>query len=199
MNLPNLSEFGLSGAAVAVCLGWGGLNYIWLGGEVGTRIVRAENLGACRAEVEHDVERRTSEAIHSVPKPDVNHAAEAEARRLKNLMNSPLGRIVMKDERWGLLPGMAHPEEILRQLEQRKQQAKRAYDSSIARIKAASKQAISGADDICGCLGTEAVDSTRSEWAIYSGSLGMVRDPKIKNMNAVMRRLRIDGACTDVG
>lgn len=185
--------------AVAALLLWAGANYVLIGPEVAMRVARADHVPACERDVSALIAKAGSERAQSLPLPSFDAQGEFAMEQLEAFRNNPMMeqlRILGGGTDLFGMDGMANS--AARQYHQTKQAAKDAYERGLARIKEETATELGKAGSVCGCLADAAIADTRTEWAIFSGSLGLIRPAPLKSFDARMADAHRAGSCSAV-
>ncbi len=83
----------------------------------------------------------------------------------------------------------------LEQMDHAKRTARRAYDAARVRIKAETDAQVAGAGDVCACVADAAIAQTRTDWAIYAGTLTLYEPAPVANFSQTMAKVHGAGAC----
>ncbi len=192
--LKLLSDIAPKAAVAAVAL-WAGANYLVIGPEVATRIVRADHLPMCQRNFSEMTLNAAKRQAEELPPPAVDASKEMAASQLRALQNNPMMRDL---NRMGL--GMFGIDQTLnmslRQYEEQKRAAVDAYNHSVERIKNDTATTLGKAGDVCGCVADAAIADTRTEWAIFSGTLGLIRPAPLKAFGERMAQTFGAGICS---
>lgn len=87
----------------------------------------------------------------------------------------------------------------LAQMEQAKRTARAAYDQARERIKAETAGNIAKAGDVCSCVADMAIRETRTDWAIYAGTITLFQPSSIENFAQAMAQAHGAGGCEAAG
>ena len=118
---------------------------------------------------------------------------------LRRFQGGPLGQS-MRDHPLEQLFGFGRSFDLLeRQFREQRARAEDAYRRAIDTIDAETASRLGTAGDHCGCVADTAIAETRTEWAIYAGSLGVIRQDRIRDFDAVMARTSGHGDCAAIG
>lgn len=183
-------------AAVAAAVLWAGANYLVIGPEVATRVVHADHLPICQRNFSEMTLNAAKKKTEQLPPPAVDASKEMAASQLRALQDNPMMREL---NRMGLGQTLGIDQSLsisLRQYEEQKRAAVDAYNRSVERIKVETATTLGKAGDVCGCVADAAIADTRTEWAIFSGTLGLIRPAPIKAFNERMAQAYNAGACS---
>ena len=75
----------------------------------------------------------------------------------------------------------------MRQAEEAERRAREARNRARRVLEQRRDAAIDSAPDQCACQVTAALNDSRSDWAIYAGTFGIVKQDGVKNFPALMR------------
>ena len=186
-------------AAVAAALMWAGANYALIGPEVAMRVARADHVPVCERDVAALIAKAGSERAKSLPLPSFDPQRELAMEQLDAFRNNPMMNQLRAMGGGVDLFGMDRlASGAARQYHDAKQAAQDAYARGLARIKEETATELGKAGSVCGCLADAAIANTRMEWALFSGSLGLVRPAPLKNFEARMADAHRAGACASV-
>ena len=187
-------------AGIAV---WGIINYAVIGPEVAARVVKADLIPACETNIKALIAKASEAKLNAVKKPALNANDEFAMRRLDALRSNPLMNQLrtMGGGRSGLggifdLNGMA--DAASEQYHAARQAATDAYRNALEAVKRETATELGKAGDLCGCLADAAISDTRTDWAIFSGTLGLVKPAPLKTFDAKMADKHRAGACTSM-
>lgn len=177
---------------------WAGVSYFVTGPEAGTRISRADFVPACASRFKDVAMQAGEERLRSLPMPSFDPMQElaiAQARRLQN--NPFMDQLRIMSGGRGDIFGLGETANAaLRQIEQTRRAAERAYDASLEKIRQETAGRVARADDVCSCVADMAVSQTRLDWAIYAGSLTLIAPQPVKAFDEQMARVYSAGSCT---
>lgn len=182
-------------AAVAALLVWGGSNYLVIGPEIASRVARADHMPVCEAGFRETIAKAGQERISSLPAPAVDPSREMAAAQLNRLQNNPF-MSQLRGGGMGDLFGIGDMTNLaIRQYEEGKEAAREAYERSIERIKQETATNLAASGEVCGCIADAAIAETRTEWAIFSGTLSLIRPASLKSFDEKMGQIARAGAC----
>ena len=183
-------------AALAAALLWGGSHYLFIAPDVAARVARADYLPACEQNYRAMVARAGEARARSVPEPQVNTQQDMAAVQLDAMRSSPFM------QQLGIFGGSADifglgqmTDAAMGQLQAQKQAARDAYDAAIAQINAQTASDLARSGTVCGCVADAAIDNARTEWAVYSGTLGLVRLAPVRDFDDRMMQAFEAGSC----
>jgi len=120
-----------------------------------------------------------------------------QAEQLRRLMESPLTRELNNLGGIGDLLGLGETtDRLLGDIDRGKQAAKDAYRNSLERLQAETATNLARSASVCGCLADAAISETRTEWAIFTGTVGLVRPSPITAFGRKMTDLHDAGRCS---
>lgn len=182
----------LAGAAL-----WAGVSYFATGPEFAARIARADYMPACTANIHAAARQAGEQRARAVPMPGLDPMDEYAAAQVRRLQNNPLMDHLraMSGGRGDLFGINDAANAALERLEQARRQAKEAYESSLARIRQETATHLARAGDVCGCIADAAIAETRTEWAIYAGTLTLIEPRPIEAFDEKMAQVQGAGAC----
>lgn len=187
-------------ALVAAGVVWGAANYFVVGPTLASRIVRADYLPACETNFREMTAKAGEARQKSLTLPSIDPAQEFAAEQAQRVLDSPAMeqlRILSGGlaESFGLdMAGAAR--EAMRQVEASKRAAQKSDDDALATIKAETASSLASAGSVCGCIGDAAIEEARTEWAIFSGTLSMVRLAPLDRFDEKMAEVHGSGVCT---
>ncbi|MVA98000.1 hypothetical protein GN330_12170 [Nitratireductor sp. CAU 1489] len=183
---------------MASLLVWGGANYLLIGPKIGERVVRADYLPACEINLRQMVKQQGKDRLAGLNLPSADPARELAARQLERFSNSPAMEGLRRMSRgMGDLFGLDGMAGDLGALYRRQAaEARQAYQDAKRRIEAETKTRLGEAGDVCGCIADKAIGETRSDWALFTGSLTAYRPASIASFGQKMAEVQRAGACT---
>lgn len=199
--MPFLGPFGdvLPRALLAAIGIWAAANYFVIGPELGSRVARADHVPACEANFRDMVRDAAREKHASIPLPTLDPMQEYAIRQGEQLLNSPLmqwaqgasrgmGEAIGIDVQGGF-------DAARRTYAANKRAAEEAYRLAKEEVRAWGERQAAAAGDVCGCLAEMAVNQTRADWAMFSGSLTLIEPEPVVSLPRLMAQLQRDGAC----
>lgn len=192
----DLAEIAPKALVISVAA-WGVANYFLIAPEIASRIVRADHLPQCERGYRDMAAKSAEKRAAAIPPPRIDAARQLAAEQARRMLNSPF----MQDMR-GMSQGMGDylgfngaVEQTLALVDQQSQAARDAYEQALARVKAETATDLAKSGDVCGCIGDQAIGETRSEWAIFSGTLAIYRPAGLRNFDQTMAQIHTSGAC----
>lgn len=182
-------------AAVLAAVVWAGANYLIIGPEVAARVARADHIPVCEAGFREATAKAAENRAASVPRPMTDPVKEMAAAKLRDLQNHPILREMQNTGLGDLFGVSASMDLATEQYEQQKRAAKEAYGRALERIKEETATTLGNAGGVCGCAADAAIAETRTEWAVFSGTLGLIRPAPIKTFDDRMMQMRGSGRC----
>lgn len=185
-------------AAVAV---WAGANYIVIGPDVASRVVRADYLPICEGNFKAMVAAAGEERERSLAVPSLDAAQEFALSQLDAFQNNPMmgqlrGASGPLGTMIGDMLGIDRATAFARQqYEDGKRAARAAYNAAQERIRQETATTLGKAGNVCGCVADAAIADTLTDWAIYSGTLTFIKPASIKAFDQRMRQVFNAGAC----
>lgn len=175
---------------------WAGANYVVIGPEVASRVARADFVPVCEGNFKTIIAAAGEERASQVRMPQLDPMQELALRKARELYNSEtmdkLRIITGGKDVLGIDEGARL---ALQQIEDAKRAAKAAYEATQARIKAETATTLGKAGDMCGCVADAAIADTRTDWAIYSGTLTFITPAAVKAFDQRMGQAFNAGAC----
>lgn len=176
---------------------WAGVSYFITGPEAGARVARADFLPACEANFKNLAQTMGEQRLRALPEPSFDpmqeHAADTVRRLQNNRFMTQLR--MMGGEMTDLFGLDGAAKAALAQMELARTTARHAYDQARARIKEETAGTIAKAGDVCSCVANAAVADTRTEWALFAGSLTLIEPAPIKNFAQTMAQVHGAGGC----
>lgn len=186
-------------AFVAAGVMWGAANYFVVGPVLAARIVRADHVPACEANFREMAAKAGEKRAKTLTLPSLDPAQEFAADQARRVLDSP----AMEQLRI-LSGGMAEQFGVdfdgaariaLQRIEAGKRAAQKTYDDALAAIKAETASNLANAGSVCGCVGDAAIEESRTEWAIFSGTLSLVRLAPLDRFDEKMAQVQGAGMC----
>ena len=177
--MPFLGPFGdvLPRALLAAIGIWAAANYFVIGPELGSRVARADHVPACEANFRDMVRDAAREKHASIPLPTLDPMQEYAIRQAIGI-----------DVQGGF-------DAARRTYAANKRAAEEAYRLAKEEVRAWGERQAAAAGDVCGCLAEMAVNQTRADWAMFSGSLTLIEPEPVVSLPRLMAQLQRDGAC----
>lgn len=176
---------------------WAGLSYFITGPEAGTRIARADYLPVCEAGFSQLVADAGAERLRTLPVPALDPMQEHTLSQVQRLQNNPF-----MDQLRGMSGGMGDifgigeaADAAMAQMNHARRAAQEAYDFARERIEQETANSIARAGDVCGCVVAAAIAQSRTEWALYAGTLTVIEPAPVKDFAQEMDRAFNSGRC----
>lgn len=186
-------------AMLAGLLVWAGANFFFIGGKIGARVVRADYLVACTANIKELAEQARGEKLAAIPEPSIDLMQEFALRQAEGILNSPFmdwarGASQGAADIFGLDVGGAAAA-ARQQIEAGQRAAGRAQRAAQEAVRKQTAARIASADELCSCIGETAIAETRTDWAIYTGTLTLYTPPPIESFSGKMAAVAKSGVC----
>lgn len=199
--MPFLGPFSdvLPRALLAAILCWAAANYFVIGPELGARVARADHIPVCEAKFRDMVVAAGKRKLDAIPLPTIDPMRDYAVRQTQRMLDSPFMRWAQ-----GASRGMAENFGLdvqggIDAARQTYEANKRAANAAVRRaqdeVRAWTQGQVDAAGSVCACLADRAVNDTRSEWAMYSGSLALIEPEPVRTLAQAMAQLQRDGAC----
>lgn len=187
-------------ALVAGAALWGAANYLFIGPGIGARIVNVDHLPVCERNHEAMVLAAAEDRVADLPSPSGDPVKEMATDFLRQTMDSPLmkGLEVMAGELNGIFPIGEMTDMAIAKEEQAAKAAKEAHDRSLERLKRETATSLANTGTVCGCVADAAIDVTRTEWAIWTGTLTLFKPAPLQNFDQRMAEAYASGRCTGI-
>lgn len=164
----------VSSVAVYGLFSWG-----VAGPEVGARVAEFDHGPACKAHYSELVQKAAEAEKQSLPQP--SSETDMGIDYLGGLMNNEMVQAL------GQLGGFGGVMNNAMAQAQAKQRALREqYERRVAEIDAATRRKLANSHGFCGCVADAAIDESRQDWAIFTGSFGTITPSKVENFGTAM-------------
>lgn len=185
---------------VASTVGWAAINYVIAGPGIGGRIAHFDHVPACERNHEAMALAAAKERTAELPSPSGDPVKDMAAKQLRKMMDNPLIQVFgqMGGEFGGMLDLGGMVDVAISQQEQAARAARDAYDRSLERLKRETASSIANVGTTCSCLAHAAVEATRTEWAIFTGTLTLVRPALLQDFDRRMTEAYASGRCTGI-
>lgn len=171
---------------------WGAISYFFAGPEVAARVAQVDHLPVCQANYTQLVHKAAEAEKRDIPAPDAQ--ADMGLSSAEVFLNSPFMRELSNVTGMGDM--MNGP---LRQARAQQRAAREAYERRVAEIEASTRRKLANSDGFCGCVADAAIDKSRSDWALFAGSLGLFSSSKVENFREAMTNHENVSACMGTG
>ncbi len=182
---------------LAAAFAWGLTHYFLIGPEIATRVVAVDHLPICESGFTDNVLAEAEQRVGALELPGLDPAKEIALEQLRTLQTNPMMR-ELRQMSGGLSDVFGFDQAAnaaIRQYEKAKAKAARLYEEELARLKAETASRLGEAGSVCGCVADAAIAETRSDWAIYSGTLGLMRTAPIEAFDQRMALALRAGGC----
>lgn len=181
-------------AAIPAVMGTALCAYFVAGPEIATRVARVDYLPACQRDVAAYITTNAVKRRAEIQVAGPDPTQEAAAAGLRQLIGSNLfGE--MRKHPLGSLMGLDQVTGALSVYEHRRVQAEQAAREMRQRLDDLTVRHLGRTGSVCGCLVDLAIAATRTDWAVFTASLSLVRSTRITEFGETMRRSDPDGAC----
>lgn len=186
-------------AVLASALGYAGLSYFGTGPILASRIVRADHLAACEVNVKTLTAKAGERQIAAISRPSFDVGAETAMRQAQGMLNSPFmqqlrGMSGSAGGYFGVDLG-GYASNALDAFEARKREAENAYQASVKAAREATESRLAASGTVCGCIADAAIAETRTEWAIYAGTLTIYTPVQITEFGSRMANPNAAATC----
>ena len=182
MLFNQLVEIAPAGAVVAA-VAWGGLSYTITGPELAYRTANADYIEDCKENLATNIAATFDKHIAAASSPTKTEQQSAAAAPMINQMFGQYGdQMAFLD----MLTGGAYSQ-TMQITQDAARQAREAREQAAAAIKRQRDTAIATAPDQCSCQIAAALNETRSDWAIYAGTFGLLKNDGVTNFASAMR------------
>lgn len=182
MLTNQLAEMAPTGAVIAA-IAWGALSYAVTGPELATRIASADYVQACKASLATSIAESFEQELQTVGRPSAEEQQSAAVAPYIEQMYQQYG-----DQMAALdaLTGGAYSAglEVTRKSARDAQQIR---EQASAALAAQRENAVATAPDQCSCRVVATLAETRTDWAIFAGTLGFVEQDGVTNFPSMMR------------
>lgn len=186
-------------AALAAAAAWGVMHYFVIGPETAERIVRADFVPVCEANFRDRTIKAAQQRIATLPKPALDPVNEAATDQLRSLRNAPWMGDLNRMGLGGLLGIDTAMDMAGAQIEAKRRVAEDAYRRVVDQIEAATATELGKAGSVCGCVADAAIADTRARWAVFSGTLGLIRPAPLRAFDEKMMQVQASGVCAANG
>lgn len=190
-------------AFVAAGLVYGVAHYGLIGVKIGERVVAADHIPVCRADLVELAQKAGEQKRAAIPLPTIDPMQEYAIRQAEQIYNSPF-MIWAQGASQGLADGLGlNPRgaaDALRETYQaNKRAAQDAHRIAQEKVRAWTAAQVDAAGDTCACLGQKAIEANRTDWALYTGSLTLYQPAAIASFEQQMANVLESGTCASGG
>lgn len=180
-------------AAVPAVMATSLFAYFVAGPEIGSRIARADYLPACQGEVAAMIAAGAGERSSTLDAPAADDGKADAADQLRALLASPVYETMRQNPI--TRPVVEALKAKLRGFEGARDAARKAKEAARRQVDAWTATNLARTGSVCGCMADRAIAEARTDWAIFAGTLGLVRTARIGEFGETMRRSDPDGIC----
>ena len=175
---------------------YGAIAYFVAAPELAARVARADYIPACMAEHRDaalSLARQQAEALSHTPADPKALLAEHQLRILRDnpamqeLERSGLATVLGLDTATDL---------AFAQIEAKKRAAEAVIAKGRTEIEQATRIRLEQSNDLCTCATEQAFEESRGAWAVFAGSLGLVRPEPVRTFGEKVDQHIIGGACS---
>lgn len=184
---------------LASLLCWAVANYFLISPQMAARVARADFIPICEANFKDAVMQAQEDRTRALTLPSTDPAQEYALSQARRMLNSP-----MMDYLRGASRGMGDmfgidvdgaAEFAMSQAQAAKRAARDAYEHSKAAIERQTTISLASAGSVCGCVADKAIEETRTDWAIYTGTLTVIEPAPIAAFDQTMAQVFRTGSC----
>jgi hypothetical protein len=182
---------------LAALLLWGIAHYFLIGPELAARVVRADYQPICESDFKKIALAAGDDRVRALELPGLDPAKEMALEQLRAFQTNPMMRQLrqMSGELGDVFGVDAAANAAIRQYEKAKARAERLYEEQLARLTTESASRLGEAGSVCGCVADATIDETRRDWAVFSGTLGLIRTMPLEAFDQRMAQVMRAGAC----
>lgn len=182
MLINQLTEVAPAGALVAA-VAWGAISFAITGPELASRVANADYIEGCEQSLGSTFAETFNAPIAETQQvTQLEHQAQ-ETRRQVATLRSQYGA---QWEVFDRLTGGALSQAV-RQAEEAERRALEARTRAQQALEQRRDAAIESAPDQCACQITAALNDSRTDWAFYAGTFGIVEQEGVSGFPALMR------------
>jgi hypothetical protein len=163
-------------------IAYAAFSYFVSGETMASRVAMADHVPGCQANIAEEIRRATQAEIAALSTPGERAANTNEANAFLGMLRGHEvyeGLDILTGGSFTYLEG-----EIARQ----RRAAQQSYERAQAELRANAQARIDAAPDMCGCMARSAYEATRTEWAVFTGSLGIISPESVNSYGDEMRR-----------
>lgn len=186
--LKALSEVAPTSAIIAVMI-WAGIAYFITAPEISTRIAQADFRQACEQAVASSAERTAQQVIqNSGGSIATNDQAMQGMSQLNELLNNSYGDFTSQ---YGTNPFDALTGGALSRTQRQLENNARAQRERVASMAKQAREAIlASAPAQCSCQAKLAFLENRTDWALFTGTLGLIEPESVADFGGSMAMQR---------
>lgn len=159
---------------------WAAANYFVLGPGIAARVAEFDHLLVC--ERSHQAMALAEAEDRQRTHPSFDPSKEIASELLRDLSNSELMREL------GALGGGI--------IGRTADAIDRSREVTIDRLEQETASDLARSGTVCGCMADTAIAETRTEWAIFTGTLSLVRPAPVLNFDQRMAQMLASGRCS---
>jgi hypothetical protein len=191
--LPNLQDsLGLPAPAALGMMIYGAVSYFVTGPFIAERIATRDHLGVCMQTAADQVQRHSKNALGAATQGSPADPRLLELEAIMPFLNNPMMKSV------GAINGVdlgAVAAQAKQRIEQQARQIKAGAEQTITRIHGETALRLKDVPRRCACVIGEALERTRSDFALYVGTLKLVEPAKVRNFGSVIATVDSAGIC----
>lgn len=182
MLVNQLTEIAPAGA-LAAAIGWGAISYAFGGPELADRIGHTDYFDGCQQTLSTSLSESFSAPIAEMQEVSELELQAQVMRREVNALRSQYGA---QWDAFDRLMGGALSRAV-RQAEEAERRARDARERAVQVLEQRRNAAIDSAPDQCSCQITAALNESRTDWALYAGTFGLVELDGVSGFPSLMR------------
>lgn len=178
LKLPEILSPELALGLVA----YAGLSYFVTSDQIAGRIAKADTIPVCQATVTEQISSQAEQEIDRITRPDTQAAQrDAAISTLHSMSSSDHGRF------FDQLTGGAM-RRAAAQAEATRRAARQAQQDAVNELRRRAEARIAQAPDLCSCMARSAYEASRTDWAIYTGTLSIFQPATVEHFLDEMNR-----------
>lgn len=182
MLFNQISEIAPAGAVIAA-VAWGALSYGVTGPELATRIADADYMQGCEANLVTSIAASFEQELQAAVRPSASEQQGAAASPYIDQMYQQYGdQMAVLDA----ITGGAYSAglEVTRSAAR---DAKELREQAAAALLTRRESAVATAPDQCSCQVVATLNDTRTDWAIFAGTFGIIEQEGVASFPSMMR------------
>lgn len=182
MSINHLTEIAPAGA-LAAAVAWGAMSYAVTGPELASRIAQADYVEGCQQSLSANFSENFSAPIAETQQVTQMERQAQETRRYVNTLRNQYGA------QWEVFDRLSGGQlsRAVQAAEEAERRALEARNRARRVLEQRRDAAIDSAPDQCACQITAALNDSRTDWAFYAGTFGIVEQEGVASFPALMR------------